>query len=184
MSPAREEVDRYYQDASSAKKAGVLALLTPINEEWNVVFMKRTIHPNDKHSGQISFPGGGFEKEDGTFLACALRETQEEIGISSEKVKVLGNLTKLYVYASNYLVFPYVGYLEEQEKFEIEVEEVDRIITAPLSYFSDSIIKKTSFEIQGYHLKDVPYYDLYGEVLWGATAMIMSELVYLWKQVK
>lgn len=184
MSPAKEEADRYYTASTSAKRAAVMVLLMPIKEEWNIVFMKRAVRSGDRHSGQISFPGGGLEEQDETMLSCAIRETQEEIGLAKEKIKVLGNLTKLYVYASNYLVFPYVGYLEKQEEFEIELAEVDKVITAPLSYFSDSIIKKTSFHIQGYNLKNVPYYDLYGEILWGATAMMMSELVHLWKKAE
>ncbi len=185
MSPIKGEAALYYDIPGHARLAAVLALLIPLNGEWHVTFIKRPSHPKDKHSGQISFPGGGLEKGDKSFEACALRETQEEIGISEEKINIIGDLTKLYVYASNNLVYPYVGYLRQPESYNIQEDEVERVITIPLSDFSNhSIIKTTDLNVRGFKLNNVPYYDLYGEVLWGATAMIMSELVHLWKQIQ
>lgn len=185
MSPATKRAEEYYNNIpENARKAGVLALLAPKENEWNVIFIKRASHPLDKHSGQISFPGGGLEKVDASLEDCALRETFEEIGVAQESIKVLGPLTKLYVFASNNLVFPYVGYIEEQQDFKIQEDEVERVITVPLAYFTDeTIIKSTSLSVRNLTIDDVPYYDVYGEVLWGATAMMMSELIELWKKL-
>lgn len=162
-----------------------MALLIPIKGEWHITFIKRPSHPKDKHSGQISFPGGGLEEGDYSMEACATRETEEEIGIAADQIKVLGALTKLYVYASNNLVYPFVGYLNKEEKFRLQESEVAQVITAPLSYFSDeTILKHKDLTVRGYVLNRVPYFDLYGEILWGATAMMLSELNFLWKQIQ
>ncbi len=185
MSPVQEEKARYYQDSSTARQAAVLALLMPKADEWHVHFIKRPSHPKDKHSGQIAFPGGGLEDQDISLESCALRETQEEIGIAADEITVIGSLTKLYVYASNNLVSPYVGYISQSMKYEIQPSEVEKVITAPMSYFDNKdLIKSTSFSVRGHKLEEVPYYDLYGETLWGATAMMMSELIHIWNQTK
>jgi len=189
MSPAKDESTRYYEVPNTARQAAVMALLIPYDsgagEEWHITFIKRPVHPLDKHSGQISFPGGGMDDSDDTYQACALRETEEEVGIPRDQINVIGALTKLYVYASNNLVYPYVGYIAEPLKFTIQESEVERVITCPMSYFeNESIVKHTVIQGRGYRLNHVPYYDLYGEILWGATAMMMSELVHLWKQIK
>ncbi len=171
----------YYQIPKTARLAAVLALLVPVNDEWKIVLIKRPSHPRDLHAGQISFPGGGLEGQDESFEECALRETYEEIGIAQEEVQIIGSLTKLYVYASNNLVFPFVGYLERELPFIKDPAEVDRVITTPLSHFKNkSIIKTTELKVRGYRLPSVPYYDIEGEILWGATAMMISELIYLW----
>lgn len=180
MSPVKGDIEMYYQIPNNARLAAVLALLIPIEDEWNLTLIKRPSHPNDLHSGQISFPGGGLESEDDSFEACATRETFEEVGVPKENIKIIGSLTKLYVYASNNLVYPYVGYLKDPIEFDIDKKEVERVITVPLSYFENSsIIKHKELTVRGYHLPEVPYYDVEGEILWGATAMMISELLFL-----
>ena len=163
MSPVRREARLYYDSPEHARQAAVLALLMPQNGQWHISFIKRPSHPKDKHSGQISFPGGGIETRDESIEDCALRETEEEIGVKRDQIHLLGPLTKLYVYASNNMVHPFVGYIDKEYEFVPQQSEVDEIITVPLSYFLDpTIIKTTDLEIRGYQLKDVPYYDLNG----------------------
>lgn len=183
MSPVTEERERYYTDQSTARQAAVMALFMPINDEWHLLYMKRPHHPKDKHSGQISFPGGGLEERE-SLEKCARRETFEEIGIPMDAIEVIGSLTKLYVYASNNLVFPYVGYVKQTLELRLQESEVEKVIPVPMSYFDrpDDIIKTKTLKVKDYTLHDVPYYDLYGETLWGATAMITSELIHLWNQ--
>lgn len=183
MSPVRREVDLYYSDTTGARQAAVLALLSPVKGSWHIHFIQRKAHPRDLHSGQISFPGGGLEANDASFEDCAKRETFEEIGVPQEQIRIIGSLTKLYVYASNNLVFPYVGYMEAPFEFIPDPKEVEKVISVPINYFlTESIIKKTTLKVREYVLPDVPYYDLHGSILWGATAMMMSELLYLWKR--
>lgn len=183
MSPVREVADRYYQTPDNAVPASVLLLLYPKNGDWHTAFVKRSSHENDKHSGQISLPGGRKDKSDIDEQGTALRELEEEAGIDKKDVEILGKLTPLYVYASNHLVYPFVGIIDRSPLFTIQQKEVDKLIEVPISYFySESIIKYTELNIRGYRLPNVPYYDLHGEILWGATAMIFSEFLWLWEK--
>ncbi len=183
MSPVDAEVDRYYTDESTARQAAVMALFMPIQDQWHLLYMKRPHHPKDKHSGQISFPGGGLEANE-SLEQCAIRETFEEIGVPIDSINIIGSLTKLYVYASNNLVFPYVGYLKQSVELRLQAAEVEKVIPVPMSYFDSrtDISRVKTLTVRGHTLHDVPYYDLYGETLWGATAMITSELIHLWNQ--
>ena len=185
MSPVAREEEHYYNPPSNAREAAVMTLLYRENNIWHLVVIKRPSHPKDMHGGQISFPGGGIEDGDISYEACALRETFEEIGVPAGNISIIGQLTNLYVYASNNLVFPFVGYLEKPFDFIPDQREVERIISVPVDYFLEpSIIKKTQLNVRGYTLSSVPYFDLYGEVLWGATAMMLSEFLHLWRLAK
>lgn len=159
--------------------AGVMAALFQKENKWHVVFIERNPNDKDQHGGQISFPGGKAELEDGTMLQTALRETEEEVGILQNKIKVLGALSELYIPVSNFKVYPFVGFLDEQPIYKIQESEVSRVIETPLALFSDpKFQKKKDIQINKYlTLKDVPYYEVEEKALWGATAMMMSELV-------
>ena len=168
--------ENYYQPSSDAHQAAVLLLLTQRSNCSEVVFMRRAYHKHDKHSGQISFPGGRKELSDESLLACALRETHEEIGISPAKIEVLGALSSLYVYASNHIVQPYVGYFNEPDHINPN-HEVAEILFGSVQDFIEEGTSKTSLKTHGITLRDVPYYDLKGHILWGATAMILTEFL-------
>ena len=185
LSPVLSEYDRYNQPADDARQAAVLALFYPDDADGNnLVLIKRPDHPSDLHAGQISFPGGGIEQDDKSLIDCALRETQEEIGIPQEKINVIGPLTPLYVYASNNMVYPYVGFMVEKPSVVIDPKEVAEVITCPISYFcKPESIRRMDMSIRGYRMRQVPYYDVSGHVLWGATAMIISELSSIWNQL-
>lgn len=172
---------KYVAPPPHARQAGVMATLFPKNNEWHVVLIQRNPNDRDQHGGQISFPGGKAEPEDGTMLKTALRETEEEVGIAQDKVKVLGSLSQLYIPVSNFQVHPFVGYLDHQPDYIIQEAEVSKVIETPLSHFHDPATKNiTDIRInQHLSLKNVPYYDVEGKILWGATAMMMSELITL-----
>ena len=185
MSPARLDVERYYQPPTDARKAAVMALLDEKKSGWEITFIKRQAHPKDMHSGQISFPGGGLEKIDKSYEECALRETYEEIGVPPANIDIIGSLTSLYVFASNNLVYPFVGYLKEPVEFVQDDTEVEKIISVPLNhFFMPETIKTRELTVRGHRLNNVPYYDINGQVLWGATAMMMAEFLSLWKEVR
>ena len=120
-----------------------------------------------------------MEPEDGSNLQAALRETEEEIGIGRGEVKVLGALSGLYIPVSNFQVYPFVGFLERAPKYKLQKEEVSGILEVPFSHFknpaSRRLIDLPVNEVLT--MKNVPYFDIEGEVLWGATAMMVSELV-------
>jgi len=170
---------RYMEAPEHARQAGVLATLFQKNGDWHVVLIERNPNDRDRHGGQISFPGGKAEPFDGTMLDTALRETEEEVGISLKKVKVLGKLSELYIPVSNFQVHPFVGMLDFQPDYIIQEEEVSRVLEVPLSHFFGEENKHlTDIRVSKHlSLKNVPYYEVEGKVLWGATAMMMSELV-------
>jgi 8-oxo-dGTP pyrophosphatase MutT (NUDIX family) len=173
---------RLYVDApADARQAGVLAALFQKNEVWQVVLIERKQVDGDRHGGQIGFPGGKYEPEDASLQDTALREAEEEVGISRQDVRVLGKLTELYIPVSNFQVHPFVGYLANEPSFTLQEEEVRAVLTVPFAHFQkENAVKKTSIRI-GKHLvlKDVPYFYLEGKVLWGATAMMLNELMQL-----
>ena len=113
-------------------KAGVMILLYPNPTELHVVLMKRPEYPGT-HSGQISFPGGKFEANDENLIKTALRETEEEIGVLSSNVMVLGQLTPLYIPASEFEVYPTVGFIDKPQ-FIIDPQEVEYVIEAEANF--------------------------------------------------
>lgn len=167
---------------ADARVACVLHLLHRRDEHdaWRTVLIQRTANPRDRHSGQISFPGGRWEESDGEDLgAAALREAHEEIGVSPLEVELLGRLTELYIPVSNFVVHPFVGRLLGPPDFRPQPGEVEKILTPPLDLFREAANrKKTDLTVgQGILIRDVPYFDVEGHVLWGATAMILNEFL-------
>ncbi len=168
----------------TARDAGVLMLLYPREEEVYTVFIRRAGRiEQDKHKGQISFPGGKREKIDPDMAASAVRETEEEIGVARQQIRVLRELTPLYIPVSNFLVHPFLGIAEERPSFTLQPEEVDGILEVPLRHILDPAKQQlTDITIHsGFTLRDVPYYHLDGQIVWGATAMILSEFQTWWE---
>ncbi len=158
------------------KDGGVLILLYPHHGQMHCVFMRRAEY-DGVHSGQVSFPGGMKEEHDGTMTDTALREAQEEIGIYASRVHVLGVLTPLHIPVSNITVYPTVGFVPERPAFRIDPGEVQYLIEESIDILKNpSIVKNEKMVIQGREM-DVPYYDVRGHHIWGATAMIMSEFL-------
>jgi len=173
---------RHYKGApDDATIACVLVLLFPRNGEWHFVLIQRNAHPKDRHSGQISFPGGRLEDDDLSLEAGAMREAEEEVGVPREQIQSLGRLTELYIPVSNFLVHPFVGFLEKEPKFIPQEAEVKEILEIPLLELSKEDNKKKMDMAGGRNviLKNVPYYDFFGNVVWGATAMMLSEFEQL-----
>jgi len=177
-----DRFEKYYQPSTDANQAAVLLLLTQRSRGSEVIFMRRAYHKNDKHSGQISFPGGRKEQTDDSLLTCALRETHEEIGVPPAKIEVLGPLSSLYVYASNHIVQPYVGYFNEPDEIQPN-HEVAEILFGSVHDFVTEGTSNTTIKTHGITLRDVPYYDLKGHILWGATAMILTEFLDMTRDI-
>jgi 8-oxo-dGTP pyrophosphatase MutT (NUDIX family) len=172
---------REFTPATNARIACVLALLYPKNDAWNIVLIERmhSDYKNDRHSGQISFPGGGYEDSDGLLARAALREAEEEVGVFSKDISIIGQLSDMYIPVSNFLVHPFVGYMDYAPTFVPQPSEVKDILEVPIPKLQDpSTIQATDIKIStGMVLKDVPYYDLNGHIVWGATAMMLSEFL-------
>lgn len=174
--------------ASDARRAAVLALFYPAPNEGkhreNLVFIQRSSRdPRDRHAGQISFPGGSQEPEDKNLAATATRETWEEIGVPEAEIEVLGALTELYIPVSNFLVAPFVGFIDHRPNFIRQESEVDVVLEIPFDTFLDPASRQLMDKelSNGMKLTNVPYWNVPGHRIWGATAMITSELVELVK---
>lgn len=170
-------------DKKFVKKSAVMLLLKHnANDDYNLIFTLRSSELKS-HSGQISFPGGRIEKNE-TPISAALREVQEEIGIPPEKIELISKLSELYVPPSNSLIAPFVG-ITNYDDFQLNKSEVQEIFQVPFSYFTNSNnIKTIKREFHGEFI-DIPCWDLgKSEVLWGATAMILSEFIDIYNYFK
>ncbi len=134
------------------------------------------------HSGQIALPGGKKDEEDVDLVQTALRELEEEIGISHTNIEVVGKLTQVYIPPSNFLVNPIVAISHQIPEFILNPTEVQSVIPFSLNeLLDDTIVKQTMIELEkGLKIK-TPYFDVRGKVLWGATAMILNELKHILK---
>ena len=161
----------------SPNKAAVLSLLFPdVNNEMQMVFMLRKTYKG-VHSNQIGFPGGKVEVEDVNLEATALRETYEEIGVSSIEVAVLRELTNVYIPPSNFLVTPFLGVLKKRPAYILEEKEVERLIEIPLkSILSDEYVASKKITTSYAKELEVPVFKFEDEIVWGATAMMLSEI--------
>jgi 8-oxo-dGTP pyrophosphatase MutT (NUDIX family) len=167
---------------SNPKKAAVLVLIFPNKDnETNLLLTKRATY-NGNHSAQISFPGGKVEENDTSIIDTALREANEEIGVDIENVKIIRKATENYIPPSNFLVTPVLGYVEKTPQF-VTNYEVDEIISVSLNdLFNDD--KQVLKEMTTSYMKniEVPCYLFNNHIVWGATAMILSEIKELLKQ--
>jgi len=169
-----------YPVPDSVKMAAVMILLFPDkHNQLQMVFTERAITENaDTHSGQMSFPGGKYDHTDRDLQFTALRETEEEIGVDRTSIKVIGQISPLYIPVSNFLAHPYVGYVDYQPEFVPEAREVAEVIYNPLQHLIDYIVpSSTDIQVRNYTFKDVPYFNIKGKVVWGATSMMLNEFL-------
>ena len=164
------------------RDSSVLLLLYPVDEKLFTVFIKRTEY-GGPHSGQISFPGGKFEDGDPSLVETALRESNEEIGLSPDAVEVLGKLTPLHISISNFRILPVVGFTAERPAFITDPQEVDHLIEAGLEQLLKPEIVKTEILTFGDLSVQVPYFDIDGHHVWGATAMVLSEFLEIIRRI-
>jgi 8-oxo-dGTP pyrophosphatase MutT (NUDIX family) len=153
----------------------VLILIYPEGQAVHLVLTKRNEY-DGPHSGQVSFPGGAWEPEDNSLEDTALRETREEVGVKGP-VEILGALSPLHIPVSNYLVSPFVGWIDSKPKFRPDPSEVQYVIEASLEGLLDPAMQDT--ETLYHHQEPVkaPFYRVGKEKVWGATAMMLSEFL-------
>ena len=171
----QKRVPRVIEDKDSRSRyAAVLIPLFQDGDEYRVLLTQRT-QKVEAHKGQISFPGGRIDEADRSLLETALREAYEEVGLRRKDVTVLGRTDDMRTVASNYIVHPFVGHIPGAYPFAVNKDEVERLITVPFRVFVEG------GSVMPVHYEGGVYeglaYTCDGEVIWGATARIMNNLV-------
>lgn len=184
MPPERADIMKNIDLSTiNPKKAAVMMLFYPRNEKTNLVLILRNKYPG-VHSSQVAFPGGKIEPHDPSFLHAALRETEEEIGILPSQIQVVRAFSEIYIPPSNFMVFPFLGYSTEELIFNPDPNEVAGIIEFPLEAFMDDNTVVTQKMATSYSISiDVPSFRIADHYVWGATAMMLSELKETLKKV-
>lgn len=166
-----------------AKRAAVMAIFYPKEEDTFLLLMLRKEYPG-VHSNQIGFPGGKVEKGDRDLLETAKRETHEEVGILPEAIEMVRPLTEVYIPPSNFLVQPFLGLYQKTPHFVLDQKEVEALVEVNLEDFLDET-NLLEQRLTTSYANDilVPAFKLNGYTVWGATAMMLSEVKDLLKQV-
>ncbi len=160
--------------------AAVLIPFFRFKEQWHLLFIRRAVHKQDPHSGQIAFAGGKYEDYDANLKATALREAQEEIGLAPDDVTLLGELNE-YHSISHFRITPVVSFIPWPYEFTLDKKEVARTLMIPLNWLANP----ENYSIKPYQSEknktfEVIYFNEYdGEVLWGVTARMTLSLISL-----
>jgi 8-oxo-dGTP pyrophosphatase MutT (NUDIX family) len=170
---------RYKEDslqAQNLKKAAVLALFYPNEQDETCFLLTQRASYKGTHSAQISFPGGRFEEGDQNLESTALRETFEEVGVESEKVEILKQFSNVYIPPSNFLATPFMGYLSHIPSFTINHEVASTIDVLVADLLSEINLTTTRLSTSYSENIEVPCFVLNNHIVWGATAMMLSEI--------
>lgn len=185
MAPIHRMEDLMNMDFSkkNPRIAAVLMLFYPKYDQTHLVLILRNAYEGI-HSAQVGFPGGKYEQEDEDLIFTALRETHEEIGINPKTIEIVKSFTKLYIPPSNFLVHPFLGISKEELIFVADPVEVAAVIELPLSVFLSENTVVNSDVITSYSSSSaVPAFKIQDHIVWGATAMMLSELKEVLKEV-
>lgn len=166
--------------SGSESRAAVLMPMFCQDGEWRLLFIRRAEYRGDKHSGQVAFPGGRWEAGDEDLCFTALRESREEIGLDPGDVRIIGRLDRLNT-STGFLVSPYVGIIPWPRQLRIDTNEVSRVFSIPLSWLADA----AHWEEREYTPPAGPvrrhpvifYLPYDGEILWGASARMVIDLL-------
>lgn len=179
-----QELQKNNGQIRNARNAGVLSVFYPDQERRVsfVLILRKTY--KGVHSNQVGFPGGRVEEEDKDLEHTALRETEEEVGIPRSEIQVLKQLTQIYIPPSNFWVFPFIGILDHTPVLVPQEDEVEEVLEIDLDEFlSDSCLTSQRLSTSYAENVEVPAFLLNGHIVWGATAMVLSEMKDLLKQV-
>jgi 8-oxo-dGTP pyrophosphatase MutT (NUDIX family) len=177
VSLLRHDIDIESLTQSDTRKSAVMAIIFQKNGQQYLILIKRASYYGT-HSGQISFPGGKAEPEDIDLQHTAIRETLEEIGVSVSKNEIIHELQTIYIPPSNFLVYPFLAFLDkEPDSFKPDSREVDEIITLNINDLKQKPITKSSITTFDNSTLTVPSYVFNNQIVWGATASILSEII-------
>lgn len=152
--------------------AAVLVALYPDGDEIRLILTKRPM-TMPTHAGHLAFPGGRPDPSDDGPVTTALREAQEEVGIESEQVEVMGFLSEIHTVEFSLLVVPVVGWLATPPILRVSEREVDKVLTPTVDELRDD----SGWRFEWWDRRKVWFFEIEGEVLWGATARMTRELL-------
>lgn len=169
--------------SKNPKFAAVNILLYLKNNEWYFPLIQRTENEKDRHSGQISLPGGKREDEDLHFGETAIRETWEEIGVDKHYIKIIREMSPLYIPPSNFYVHSFISFTKKNPTFEVQKSEAVEVIEFPISSLLNLPKEPEMMSLSGSRGQQVPVIKFNGYLIWGATSMILSEFNHLLKNL-
>ncbi|MCO5723837.1 CoA pyrophosphatase [Robiginitalea sp. 2V75] len=177
------ELREAYNRRENFRRAGVMALFYPgADRQTRLLFIIRNAYPG-VHSGQIAFPGGQQEGGDRDLWDTALRETQEEVGVPPGLVRPIRPLSRVFIPPSNFEVSPFMGYCGQTPSFRRQQSEVAGLLEVPLAEILDDARLVTRRLTTSYaHDIEVPAFELQGQIVWGATAMMLNEIKTLLRE--
>jgi 8-oxo-dGTP pyrophosphatase MutT (NUDIX family) len=174
----RRTLPQFPENVVGSREAAILALFFPSAVADEPAEILLTVRPEgmSNHAGQVAFPGGRRELNE-SFLETALRETEEEVFIQPDSIKIAGPLTPLYIPPSKFFVHPFVGYTEHPPDLTVTSDEVARMFSVRVSHLIDPSVRRTATRRLNSAMQQIPYLALNGEFVWGATAMMLAELI-------
>ncbi len=179
MVPAvrREEIGNRHGNGDARKAAVLICFYPEVHGGIHLVLIRRNEY-DGVHSGQISFPGGRHENDDSDLFHTALREAEEETNIRIDDVEVLGEISPVYIPPSNFIVKPVIGWTSQRPDLIPDPLEVSEILTVSLDELMDPVNRQTKdISHREFNIIDVPCFYIQGHIIWGATAMMLSEVV-------
>ena len=163
--------------------AGVILAVFPKDSEWHLALMKRTEYPG-VHSGQISIPGGEVERVDQNLGQTAVREFEEEMGVLLPESALIEGISDRFIPPSSFSVSTFIAVLGHEPLWEIDPLEVARVVVVPVRHFLDpNALVATPIEVQPRVRVSLPAFHWQGEVIWGATAIILTEFALAWREL-
>lgn len=177
-------IKNFKSHESNSLKASVLICLYQ-NSHGDACFsLMQRPYDDGVHSGQICLPGGKKELFDDSNWETSKRETEEEIGLKSKDIKFVKSLSSVYIPPSNFMVYPFIGVYNQIPNFKIDKKEVKKVFDVPFKKLLNNSLK-TKIDISNEYMNEigVPAYNFYNNIVWGATAMILSEFEFLLKKI-
>lgn len=178
--------DRPTPEAAKAKGvnlryAAVALPVFPVAGRWHVALMQRTEYPG-VHSGQVSIPGGEVEPEDANRLDTAMREFEEEMGVDLRKSEVVEGLSERFIPPSRFVVTAFVACLDQEPHWQVDPKEVAAVLTVPVdALLAPDALRPHPIEVKPGINVSLPAYAWEGAIIWGATAIMLTEFAFAWK---